>query len=90
MTIEFEPRTLPDHVRLKCTGTFSLEAALNLYEQAFAIAAGAGRDAVLGHEPIIHRERFSEIVATNRGAAARVFTDENEALEWLLASHKSR
>jgi hypothetical protein len=39
---------------------------------------------LLGHEPMIHPERFGEIVATTRGADARVFTDEALALEWLL------
>ena len=34
------------------------------------------RLAVLGHEPMIHPERFGELVARNRGADARVFTDE--------------
>ena len=33
-----------------------------------------------GHEPMIHPDRFGEIVARNRGADARVFTDEAEAL----------
>jgi hypothetical protein len=42
------------------------------------------RFALLGHEPMIHPERFGEIVATTRGADARVFTDESLALEWLL------
>lgn len=42
------------------------------------------RFAILGHEPMIHPERFGEIVATNRGAQARVFTDERSALDWLL------
>jgi hypothetical protein len=42
------------------------------------------RLAVLGHEPLIHPERFGEIVATNRGAVARAFTDEALALDWLL------
>ncbi len=43
------------------------------------------RLAILGHEPMIHPERFGEIVATNRGAQARAFTDETVALAWLLA-----
>ena len=43
------------------------------------------RLAVLGHEPMIHPDRFGEIVARNRGADARVFTVESEALEWLTA-----
>jgi hypothetical protein len=42
------------------------------------------RVALLGHEPLIHPERFGEIVASNRGAVVRAFTDEAEALEWLL------
>jgi len=42
------------------------------------------RMAVLGHEPMVHPERFGEIVATNRGGDGRVFTDETQALEWLL------
>ncbi|HEU4693102.1 MAG TPA: STAS/SEC14 domain-containing protein [Vicinamibacterales bacterium] len=41
------------------------------------------RLAVLGHEPMIHPERFGELVARNRGADARVFTVEAEALEWI-------
>lgn len=42
------------------------------------------RLAVLGHEPMIHPERFGELVARNRGADARVFTDEAMALDWLV------
>ena len=42
------------------------------------------RFALLGHEPIIHPERFGEIVANRRGADVRVFTDEALALEWLV------
>jgi hypothetical protein len=44
------------------------------------------RLALLGHEPMIHPDRFGEIVARNRGADARVFTDESEALQWLVAA----
>ena len=44
------------------------------------------RLAVLGHEPMIHPERFGELVARNRGADARVFTDEADALQWLGAA----
>src|SRR5262245_53082488 len=42
------------------------------------------RSAVLGKEPIVDRHRLGEIVATARGAVARVFTDEQQALDWLL------
>ena len=41
------------------------------------------RLAVLGNEPMIHPDRFGELVARNRGADARVFTDEAEALAWV-------
>jgi hypothetical protein len=44
------------------------------------------RLAVLGHEPMIHPQRFGELVARNRGADARVFTDEDAARAWLLPS----
>jgi hypothetical protein len=44
------------------------------------------RLAVLGHEPMIHPDRFGELVARNRGADARVFTVEAEALDWLTAA----
>jgi hypothetical protein len=44
------------------------------------------RLAILGHEPMIHPERFGELVARNRGADARVFTVPAEALKWLLAA----
>lgn len=47
------------------------------------------RIAVLGHEPMIHPERFGELVARNRGADARVFTSEPLALEW-IAGDKAR
>lgn len=42
------------------------------------------RVALLGREPLIHPERFGEIVATNRGAVLRTFTVEEQALDWLL------
>ena len=43
------------------------------------------RIALLGHEPMIHPDRFGEIVARNRGADARAFTVESDALDWLTA-----
>ncbi len=120
MTIEIKARKLPDHLRVDCTGSFSLDAALaadagrdallidarnvsgrepslaERYEVAVRIAdlqaaqAPRIRLSVFGHEPLIHRERFGEIVAANRGALARVFTDERAALAWLLAAPKTR
>jgi len=47
------------------------------------------RFALLGHEPYIHPQRFGEIVATSRGAVARGFTDEADAMNWLLAKSRS-
>lgn len=44
------------------------------------------RLALLGDLPMIHPERFGEIVARNRGADSRAFIEENEALKWLLAA----
>ncbi|HEY7753094.1 MAG TPA: STAS/SEC14 domain-containing protein [Steroidobacteraceae bacterium] len=48
------------------------------------------RFALLGREPLIHPERFGEIVAIHRGAQARVFTDLEAAREWLLPRPKPR
>jgi hypothetical protein len=48
------------------------------------------RAALLGHEPMVHPERFGEMVARNRGADVRVFTDETQASEWLLTRRTGR
>ncbi len=42
---------------------------------------------VVGAEPLDAKGRFGETVARNRGANGRVFTDEEEALRWLLRDH---
>lgn len=112
------------YVALKCTGTYTAESSLRVFEQAFEIAAREGRGAVLmdirmlaggpptfgerydqgvlvaklqsaqhprirlavlGREPMVHPERVGEIVAVSRGALARVFTDQDEALGWVGA-----
>ena len=39
--------------------------------------------AVVGHEPMVDPRRFGEIVARNRGAVGRVFTDIDEASAWI-------
>ena len=41
------------------------------------------RVAVAGQEPIVHKEKFGETAAVNRGANVRVFTDMNKALIWV-------
>lgn len=48
------------------------------------------RVAVLGNLPIVHWQRFGEIVATNRGADIRVFLDEALALDWLLQRSRAK
>lgn len=48
------------------------------------------RVALVGKEPMVHPQRFGEIVATNRGALIRVFTDMDLALNWLLQRQKAR
>jgi hypothetical protein len=60
---------------------FGVHIAARHFEHAPRI-----RLALLGHEPMIHPDRFGEIVARNRGADARVFTLESEALDWLTAA----
>lgn len=39
--------------------------------------------AFVGNVPLVDPERFAEVVAANRGAFARVFTDHDEAVDWL-------
>ena len=62
------------------------------YQWAVQVATAQARHqprirvALLGHEPLIHPERFGEIVVTNRGGTIRTFTEEAAALEWLLGN----
>jgi len=66
------------------------------YDQAVQVANLQSRVtprirlALLGREPMIHPQRFGEIVATNRGALLRSFTDEKLALDWLLGQQASQ
>lgn len=122
MSMSFEVRLNAGYVVLDCTGTYTLESSLQVFEQALEIAAREGRGAVLvdtrqvtgapptlmdrfqqgvhvaelqsgpgprirlaliGHEPMIHPQRFGEVIAKSRGALARVFTDMEEALTWI-------
>jgi len=39
--------------------------------------------ACVAREPLLDKERFGEIVATNRGANVKMFDDEKDALNWL-------
>ncbi|MGB5131680.1 MAG: STAS/SEC14 domain-containing protein [Steroidobacteraceae bacterium] len=62
---------------------------MDRYQQGVHVAelqAGPGRRtrfALVGHEPMIHPQRFGEVIATSHGAIARVFTDLDEALAWI-------
>lgn len=47
------------------------------------------RFAMLGNEPMIHPQRFGQVVATNRGAVVGVFSDEAMAVKWLAPKPKS-
>ncbi len=56
------------------------------YLANYSIQNGRGKIskiAVLGNEPVVDKDRFGEIVATNRGLNLRVVTDMQEALHWL-------
>jgi hypothetical protein len=41
------------------------------------------RIAVVGQEPIVHKNKFGETIAVNRGTDVRVFTDMGKASIWL-------
>ena len=41
------------------------------------------RVALVSNEPMIHPQRFGEVIAKSRGAQARVFTDLDEAMAWI-------
>ena len=43
---------------------------------------------MVGEEPMIDRQRFGEVVATNRGAIGKVFTANDQALAWLESKVK--
>lgn len=42
-----------------------------------------GPIAMVGHEPLVDARRLGEVVARNRGANARAFTDYDAAVAWL-------
>jgi len=81
-----------DRVLIDARGVAPPEPSLmQRYDQAVHVAGMHQRHmprirlAILGAEPIIDPHRFGEIVATNRGANVKVFTDPQLALDWLLA-----
>ena len=40
----------------------------------------------VGKRPMVHANKFGELVARNRSAVARIFTDMDEAIEWIKAT----
>ena len=55
-------------------------------EHVAELQRGLGRGiafAVVGNEPMVDSRRFAETVGRNRGANARVFTDIDEAVDWI-------
>jgi hypothetical protein len=69
---------------------------IDRYDQGARVAdlqrgCGAGiAIACLGHEPMIDPDRLGEIVARNRGAFGRAFTDFDEAVDWIEAELRQR
>ena len=45
--------------------------------------SGKIKIAVVGKTPLIHKDRFGELVGTNRGANLKGFNDIDEAKSWL-------
>ncbi len=39
----------------------------------------------VGKRPMVHAKKFGELVARNRAAVARIFTDMDEAVAWIEA-----
>lgn len=91
MAIHYEVRGHAAYLELVCTAAYAPEVPAALAEEGLRRAARAGHRALLldirnvtGREPMVHPQRFGEIVATNRGGLIRVFTDQALALNWLL------
>ena len=61
---------------------FEYSAFLAKYKREHALTK-VGKIAVVGHEPIVDKDKFGETVAVNRGANVRVFTDMDNASAWL-------
>ncbi len=55
---------------------------VRIAELQWGPGAGIGL-AVVGNEPIVDPDRFAQVVSANRGAFARVFTDLDEAVDWI-------
>jgi len=68
------PPTIPERFKM---GTYVAE-----------LQRGKGRGILIagvGRQPMVHAGKFGEMVARNRAANARIFTDKAEAIAWIRA-----
>ena len=86
--IRFDEVAHEDYFELRCTATYAPDVPVKFASRQ-AQTQPRIKVAVLGALPMVHWQRFGEIVATNRGAFIRVFLDEAEALEWLVHDQKA-
>ena len=61
---------------------FEYSAFFAKYQREHA-SPTVSRIAVVGHKPIVDKDKFGETVAVNRGANVLVFTDMDNASAWL-------
>lgn len=64
------------------TDRFKFSESITGYFIEFALGK-IHRVAIVGQEPIIDHDRFGETVARNRGLNVYVFTDLQQAIQWL-------
>ncbi len=122
MGIQTEADVRDGYLYLSCSGAFSSDALLRVFEEGFTIAKGKELSAVLvdarglggptpstlqrfalaellsdmqrkqvphikfflvGDEPFVDHQKFGETVALNRGASGKVFTNIDEAVNWI-------
>jgi hypothetical protein len=77
-------------VLLDATGVSTSPSTYGRYELGVELARVADRRmsmAVVGRAEMV--DHFFETVARNRGGSVRVFTDESDALHWLLGTAAS-
>jgi hypothetical protein len=77
------PRLLVNMSALKIT--LSTTERYDIGMLGSRLAPHVQRVAVLASAPLIDREKFGVMVASNRGLTVDIFSDRTEALAWLLA-----
>lgn len=81
---------LIDSRGLNSLPNLSITDRLDLGQGAANVAAGKVRVAMIAHENMLHPERLGTVVANNRGLKMGIFTQEVEALEWLVGPEAIR